>query len=62
MVEVRTPIRGFRWFRRWLFIRAYRILLREADRHTMAGHDMSFSAINEAHLVMHCRECPELLP
>lgn len=62
MVEVRTPLRGLRWWRRHRFLKAYRILRNESERHTAAGHEMSFSAINEAHLVMHCRNCPELLP
>lgn len=61
-VSVRTPIRGRRWLRRWLFTKAYQVLRNEAERHTAAGHDMAFSARNEAHLVIHCRRCPELLP
>lgn len=62
MAQVRTPIRGMRWWRRRRFTKAYRILRNEAERHIEAGHDMAFSAINEAHMVVHCRRCPELLP
>ncbi len=62
MSEIRTPIRGLRWWRRRRFMKAYRILRNETERHTQAGHDMTFSAINEAHMIVHCRNCPELLP
>jgi hypothetical protein len=62
MSDVSTPITGLRWWRRRRFLKAYRILRNEAERHTDAGHDMTFSVINEAHIIVHCRSCPELLP
>lgn len=62
MVEVRTPIRGLRWWRRRRFMKAYRILRNEAERHTKAGHKMVFAAVNEAYIMMDCEDCPELIP
>lgn len=62
MVEVRTPIRGFRWFRRRQFAKAYRILRNEVERHRRAGHNVEFNAVNEALISVKCHNCPELLP
>lgn len=62
MASVRTPIRGHRWWRRRQFIRAYRILQKEFERHQAAGHQAEFIAVNEALILFECHECPELLP
>jgi hypothetical protein len=47
-----------RAWRRWRFVRAYLVLRREADRHKAAGHDVEFTAVSEAHLVLRCHGCP----
>lgn len=62
MVEVATPIRGLRWFRRRKFIKAYKVLRNEAERHKKAGHNTGFVAVNEARISLVCHDCPELLP
>jgi ribosomal protein L31E len=59
---IRTPIRGMRWWRRRRFTKAYKIVRNEAERHKKAGHDVDFSAINEAWMKLECKNCPELLP
>lgn len=51
-----------KWNRRRRFVRAYVILRDEALRHTEAGHNMHFTAVNESHMVIHCIDCPELSP
>jgi hypothetical protein len=51
-----------RWYRRRRYIKAYRILRKEAERHSRAGHDTVFVAVNEALMLLDCRNCPELLP
>lgn len=55
-------MRLLKWYRRRRFISAYKILRNEAERHVDAGHHMTFQAINEASLDMHCFECPDLQP
>lgn len=41
----------------WRFVRAYRILRTVAERHTAAGHDVEFVAVNEGRMVLRCRTC-----
>lgn len=48
--------------RRRRFVKAYRILRKEADRHIQADHPMEFKAINESCLIMRCYPCPDLNP
>lgn len=51
-----------RWYRRHRFLTAYKILRNEAERHTAAGHDMQFKAINESYLSMICLDCSDSRP
>lgn len=60
--RVRIPIRGMRWWRRRQFLKAYRIMRNEAERHKAAGHDVMFIAVNESFMSLECKGCPELLP
>lgn len=55
-------LKFLRWNRRRRFIKAYRILRNNVERHKVAGHDIEFMAINESLVVMRCENCPELQP
>jgi len=51
-----------RWYRRRRFLTAYKILRNEAERHTAAGHDMDFKAVNESFISMICNDCSDSRP
>lgn len=57
-VQGRMMARFLRWYRRWRFLTAYRILRNEYERHLVAGHDAHFRAINEARVDWECVDCP----
>lgn len=44
------------------FIKAYKILRNEAERHRDAGHIMDFRAVNQSSISMQCVGCPDLTP
>lgn len=47
-----------KWYRGKRFITAYRILRDEAKRHSDAGHNVHFLAVNESYLELRCYACP----
>lgn len=51
-----------RWNRRRRFGKAYKVLEKEARRHSEAGHLMQFEAINQSYILMRCTACPNLTP
>lgn len=51
-----------RWWRRFLFIQAYKIMRNEYERHRDAGHNIQFEAIDEARMITICTDCPDRLP
>jgi hypothetical protein len=51
-----------KWNRRRRFLKAYRILRNEAERHEKQKHEMRFVAINESYFTMVCKNCPNFQP
>jgi hypothetical protein len=48
-----------KWYRRRRFIKAYKILRSEAERHLSRYHFTEFDAVNESHIVLLCHDCPD---
>lgn len=51
-----------KWNRQRRFIKAYRILRNESERHRGSGHDVRFEAVNQSHIMLECINCPCLNP
>jgi hypothetical protein len=45
-------------YREKQFLVAYRILRNIGERHTAAGHNVHFKAVNEAYVRLECVNCP----
>lgn len=50
------------WNHKRLFLKAYRILRNESERHTAAGHQMTYEALDTNHVRMECVRCPNHYP
>jgi hypothetical protein len=51
-----------KWNRQRRFIKAYRILRNESERHTKAGHHVQFNAVNQSLILLVCYDCPDYAP
>lgn len=51
-----------KWWRRRRFNKAYKILQKEAERHSAANHSMDFRVVNESWVYMICQGCPDHQP
>lgn len=51
-----------KWWYRRKYQQAYATLEKLVRRHKDAGHEVHFSAVNEASLNLYCHDCPELQP
>jgi len=55
-------IRLKRWYRARQFIKAYKIMRNEYEKHRDAGHNIEFEAVNSAYMFTKCHDCPNLFP